>query len=733
MQVGEIYKSGFVYTIVIAVLYVLLGLLGQTMSIPPGNVTPIWPPSGFALAMVLLFGRKAWPGIFLGAFLVNTQAFFDAESINIIVKAFITGLLIAAGSLLQPIFGGLLLRKFCCTHSFLDSHNGFLRFCMIAPVMCVVSSSIGSTSLLLMGAVTYDAYATVWGTWWLGDTIGVIFFATLIMVMREAKEQSWHRYDVLIFYILLALVTMFSFGQFFSDESIRYPLAFLPIPVLLVFALRHGIHHTILANCVIAVISVVLTYQGRGPFVVGDINVSLIFLQVYVGMAMITSMTLAILIKQQKQTEKELLKENEARARTEQQLIELKDNLEDKVLLRTIELEKKTQLLTEQSQHICLLMDSTEEAIYGANLDGICTFVNPACVKMLGYSNQDELVGHSIHEMIHHTHADGSAYPKETCLVRLATLERQSGHSDEEVHWRKDGTNLPVEWWSHPIIQDDTIIGSVVTFIDITERKKAERDLLEAHNSLEKRVQERTEELEKASNAKTEFLSRMSHELRTPLNAISGFGQLLEIQLSGNEEHKQYINEVLHASEHLLELINETLDLSRIESGKMELNIEDVYLSKVLDECVALLQPLIDEHELTFTREDSGAGDYILRVDKMRAKQVVINILSNAIKYNCKEGTITLRVTAGDKGRARISIIDTGPGIDESMQERIFEPFDRLGSSESIEGTGVGLAITKSLVEIMGGNIGLTSEVGSGSTFWVEFKGVVKDSPEGTL
>ena len=394
------------------------------------------------------------------------------------------------------------------------------------------------------------------------------------------------------------------------------------------------------------------------------------------------------------------------------------------------ELEKKNRQLVEQSEQIRLLMDSTEEAIYGADLNGLCTFVNPACVRVLGYSHQDELVGHSIHEMIHHTRPDGTDYPKEQCLVRLATQERKSGHSDEEVHWRKDGTSLPVEWWSHPIIKEDRIIGSVVTFIDITERRKVEQALMDAHNSLEQRVLERTEQLEKASNAKTEFLSRMSHELRTPLNAILGFGQLLEMGLQDNETHKQYINEVLHASEHLLELINETLDLSRIESGKMELNIEEVNLSEVLDECVALLNPLIVENELTFIREKNDAKDHILRVDRTRAKQVFINILSNAIKYNSDKGTITLQVTTPDNERVKISITDTGPGIPDAMQERIFEPFDRLGSSEAIEGTGVGLAITRSLVELMKGKVGLTSHVGSGSTFWVEFEGVVEDSPE---
>jgi PAS domain S-box-containing protein len=378
---------------------------------------------------------------------------------------------------------------------------------------------------------------------------------------------------------------------------------------------------------------------------------------------------------------------------------------------------EQTLQLADQSKHIKLLLNSTAEGIYGADLDGICNFANPACVSMLGYDNEQELVGNSIHEMIHHTRANGSAYPKQQCRVRLATLKGESHHADDEVHWRKDGSSFPVEWWSHPIMQDNKIIGSVVTFIDITDRRQAERALQKAHGELEVRVQERTEELEKANNAKTEFLSRMSHELRTPLNAVIGFSDILKRKLDVDDKMHRHALLINNAGQHLLTLIEEILDLSRIDSGNIEIHLASIQLEPLIEETISFVHPQAEERGISI--ELSDCSELKVIADSVRLKEVILNLLSNAVKYNVVNGSIRINCKP-DNESVTIGIMDTGSGLTKDQLSQLFEPFSRLGAEfTGIKGTGIGMTISKRLTELMHGTIKASSEVGKGSSFEV--------------
>ena len=252
--------------------------------------------------------------------------------------------------------------------------------------------------------------------------------------------------------------------------------------------------------------------------------------------------------------------------------------------------------------------------------------------------------------------------------------------------------------------------GSRVAMVsrDVTLERTAEREIHAAR-----------EEAEAANRAKTEFLSRMSHELRTPLNAIIGFAQILE--LDGLEERQaESVDQILKGGRHLLELINEVLDISRIESGQLSISVEPVLVRDAVAEAISLIGPLADERRIRLRSSITDDGLWAL-ADRQRLKQVLLNLLVNAVKYGRADGTAVLSCSRADGGRLRLTVADDGPGIAPELQERLFAPFERLGADAStVEGTGLGLALSRALIVGMGGTMGMDSSPGEGTTFWFE-------------
>jgi signal transduction histidine kinase len=243
---------------------------------------------------------------------------------------------------------------------------------------------------------------------------------------------------------------------------------------------------------------------------------------------------------------------------------------------------------------------------------------------------------------------------------------------------------------------------------DVTGRQRAEQAIEQAKL-----------DADRANLAKSEFLSKMSHELRTPLNAILGFGQLLELD-DLTSEQSESVHHMLRGGRHLLELINEVLDISRIESGNLSLSPEPVDLLEVVKDIVDLIRPLAAERQLTIQVLAPPDPDLTVQADRQRLKQVLLNLASNAVKYNRHAGTIRVACQATPDGRVVVAVQDTGPGLSADKMARLFNPFDRLGAEETqVQGTGMGLALSKGLMEAMGGDLTAESVEGKGTTFTV--------------
>ena len=361
-------------------------------------------------------------------------------------------------------------------------------------------------------------------------------------------------------------------------------------------------------------------------------------------------------------------------------------------------LQKTNRQLASALQANQLIMDNSQDVICALDAKGQFLSTNAACQSLWGYQ-PEELIGRCYLALVR---------PEDRALTKQAEDATRAGSKISDFVnrcLRKDGSTVDVRWsasWS----EADEILFCVAH--DATESQRNEKALRDAK-----------EAADRANRAKSEFLSRMSHELRTPLNAILGFGQLLERQ-NPVPTQRPHLQHILTAGRHLLELINEVLDISRIESEKMHLSLEPVSVSVALEEAVDLIQPLATERSIKLATPSEDETDFFVLADHQRLKQVLLNLLTNGVKYTALGGSVI--VTCKDVGgRVRLAMRDTGVGIAADKLERVFTPFDRLGAEQSgIEGTGLGLALSKRLVQAMRGVIGVESREGQGSTFWLE-------------
>jgi PAS domain S-box-containing protein len=420
------------------------------------------------------------------------------------------------------------------------------------------------------------------------------------------------------------------------------------------------------------------------------------------------------------------------------------------VALRHVE-----RALRESREWFATVLNSIGDGVIAADLAGRILFLNPVAAALTGWT-QDEAEGQAVAAVFHLIDRERGETVDDP-LAQAARLQQPSLLPPGTRLRTRDGGIVPIDDTAAPILDaQGSVIGSVVVFRDTRERARLEGEradalqaLSQANEALERRVRERTAELqalasrlqdevdertrferalrsakedsERANRAKSEFLSRMSHELRTPLNAILGFSQILHLMGPLNDTQQGAVRHVTQGGKHLLNLINEVLDITRIEAGRLDLSPEPVRVRDMFLEVTDLVRPLAEEQGVSLEVDVVSLTEVCVRADAQRLKQVLLNLVSNGIKYSGRGATVVMTCAADRADRVDLVVRDNGTGIPAEKHDRLFVPFDRLGAESSdIQGTGLGLALSQRLVSAMGGTLELDPAATSGTTFRVD-------------
>lgn len=377
--------------------------------------------------------------------------------------------------------------------------------------------------------------------------------------------------------------------------------------------------------------------------------------------------------------------------------------------------------LRKSEERLHMAVNAVNDGIWDWNPMNHECYLSPRWKEILGYTDEElPNIDSSFFSLLHPD--DRAAFDQ---AVTNHLVHHQPYHVETRLRHKDGGYRWILSRGQVVRNEDGQPVRMLGSITDISDRKQAEENLRTLTEGLEARVRHRTAELteardlaERANRAKSEFLSRMSHELRTPMNAILGFSHLLEFQ-DLPAKQLSYVQEIHRAGDYLLDLINELLDLARIEAGKMSILLQAVEVNYAVSAAIEIVRPLCGKKQIRLVNRCDEPGSVL--ADPTRLRQILVNLLSNAIKYNRQEGSIEVTCRQMEKNLLQVSVTDTGRGIPIDKQGDLFKPFERLGAEfTEVEGTGIGLAISKQVAELMGAKLGFISEPEKGSTFWIE-------------
>jgi len=446
---------------VVFVAYLVAGKLGQaTTNIRSSNLGPVWPAYGIALAAILICGYRVWPGVAAGAFLV---AFFSPVS-------HVAALGQAAGATLAATTGAFLLRRIANFRPSLSRLSDALSLIALGGFgSAIVSASIGVSVLYATHVHAYSGLGAAWLVYWLGDATGVLLVTPLALRFTDFLQlrDRGRIVELAILLLLLAMTCLVIFNDLPFIPVKLHVMAFSVLPFIMWAAIRFGVGVTALSTLIVAAIATIETALGFGPFASNSTFVNAVLLDVFFGVLSVSGLSLAAVIAER---ENAVSKQAAMEARL-----------------------RADEALRESEEKLRLLLDSTAEAIYGIDLEHRCTFCNPACLRALGYDHIEQVLGKNMHQLLHHSRADGTLFPVEECRVHRVTQTGEGVHAEDEVFWRANGTSFPAEYWSYPQRRGQGVVGAVVAFINITERKLAEAALANVNRRLiEAQEQERT-------------------------------------------------------------------------------------------------------------------------------------------------------------------------------------------------------------------------------------------------
>ena len=667
----------------LAFIYVLAGIAGLKLDAVAGFATLVWAPSGIALAALLIRGYRLWPGIMLGALVTNV---LNGAAVPVAVG-------ISVGNSLEPLAAAYALRQIPGFRRSLDRLvDAFSLIVAAAVVSTAISATIGVVSLYAGGIVPPAGLAETWRAWWLGDMIGVLLFAPVLLVFSVEKPfPSWEVWlEASTLAVCLIAVTLIVFSSAGGASGSLFGGAYLFFPLFIWAAVRFGQRGSVATVFIVSVIAIWGTVTGRGPFVQPQLFFSLFALQTFMGVTAATFLILGASVSERGEAVERLQS-----AISGEQL-----------------------MLTERDaahQRLIAVLDQTPVAIGIVDADGRFLYVNGEFERMIGTRPESSKAFDAESGDYTGFHTDGSPVAADEWPSARA-LRRGEIIRDEVFRLvPRNAPPLEVMAYAAPVrAADGEIVAAVLVFRDVTAQRKAAEDLRRAH-----------EATAAANQAKSEFLAVMSHELRTPLNAIGGHIQLIEMGVHGpiNNAQREALVRVQRSQRHLLSLINDLLNFTRIESGRVDYQITEIPLEPLVAEVVAMVEPMLASNTLTCDIVDSPYApdlSVVVRADRDKAQQILLNLLSNAIKFTPKSGRITVEAGPSESpGMAAVRVSNSGGGIPPEKLETIFEPFVQLGSRTANPGVGLGLglSISRDLARGMGGNLIVSSRVGEGATF----------------